>query len=148
MFSNDSTLGRILDAVTPKGAVIKQVVRGGQKVFAAVSKGADLAVAASREDLAAVLEAAARQQPLVCTSPDTHLFGAPCTVEFAERRGEFYLVQGGVRVHLSWHGPGRRWVGYDVETGARLTYGPSKDFKLAWTQKDREQPALAAWLAY
>lgn len=149
MFSNDSTCGRILDAVTPKGAVVKQVVRSGRKVFAAtLSKGADVAVAETREALAAALETQARTKPLICTSPDTHLFGKPCRVEFAEKRGEFYLVNETTRVHLSWKGPGTRWVGYDTETGARLVYGPRKDFKMSFTKADREQPHLKAWLAY
>lgn len=148
MFNSDSTCGRILEAVIPVGAVVKQVSRGGRKVFAAVLKGVDVAVADSREALAVKMEASARETALTCTSPDTHLFGGPCKVEFGPSRGEFYLVNAQTRVHLSWQGPGTRWTAYDMETGARLVYGPRKDFKLAWTQADRDQPALRAWLAY
>ena len=143
---NSETLTRVLEAVLPKGAKLKQAIRNGIKAWVVQADGIEV-VSQSKEELAITLEAAARStKPLASTSPNTHLFNRPCQVEFAEKRCEFYLVQGDFRVHLTWHGPGTRWRAHEVTTGERLKY--LRDFKLDWTENDRKQPALQAWLAY
>lgn len=145
---NAETLHRIATACLPKGATLKSSLRDGKLTWHVVKGKVDLMVRDSLQSLAQELEAEARKAPLVNAHPDTHLFGQPCRVEFAENRGEFYLVSDTHKVHLSWHGPSTRWIARDTKTGAHLKYGPKKDFKLAWSEKERQQPALAAWLTY
>lgn len=141
----------IATALLAKGQVLKQVVRDGNK-FWAVCEGKKVVLGnESLEVLVQAMEAEARKQPLRSTSPNTHLFQGACTVEFAEQRGDFYLVQGGRRVWLRWMGPGTRWVAF-TECGQKLKYGPKDgkrggEFKLDFLEADRQQPALRAWLA-
>lgn len=142
----DSQVYRIAEACLPKGANLKQVTRSGEKVWAVVKGKVDLMVKHSLSALADAMEEEVRKEPLVCTHEATHVFGKPCVVKFGPKRGEF-ILEGVVNVHLEWHGPGTRWVGY-TECGQRLKYGPSRDFKLSFTEQDRQQPALKAWLAY
>lgn len=150
MFSKPNAQS-VAEACLSKKQSLQRTVRDGQMVWVVTEGKKDVLVTVTIEEMADKLEAEARKQPLQCTSPSTHLFGAPCTVEFGARRGEFYLVQGGLRVELSWVDTGTRWVGY-TECGQKLKYGPmggkrNGEFKLDWTEKDREQPALKAWLA-
>jgi hypothetical protein len=145
MFSTPDTLS-IATACLTKKQTLKHVTRDGKKVWVVAEGKKEVFVSEFIDVVAEHLEREARKQPLVSTSPATHLFGAPCRVEFAEKRGEFYLIQNGLRVRLTWTGTGSRWVAF-TECGVQLKYGPTRDFKLDWTEKDRAQPALRAWLA-
>lgn len=141
------TAKRIVTALLPDGAVLKATTRGGIRCQVVVKDEEDLFAAQTIVELANLMETEARKQPMTFNHEDTHLWNRPARIEpdYNGNRGDFFLIgSDGFRVHLHWVDYGRRWIA--SFQGKKLVY--KREFKMSFTEEERNYPALKAWLAF